>query len=60
MNANERKRAERERRKQSGLVRIEEWCHPDDVADVRRYVKRKRDRRPKPMTKDCDGVTALT
>lgn len=43
--ATERKRAERERRRRLGLVRVEGWVHPDDAASVRQYIARLNRRR---------------
>ena len=36
--ANERKAAERQRRKDAGLVRCEVWVKPDQVKDVQAFV----------------------
>jgi hypothetical protein len=36
--ANERKAAERQRRKDAGLVRLEIWAKPEDVVAIRAAV----------------------
>ena len=36
----ERKQAERERRREAGLVRVEAWVRPDLVPLLRRYIAR--------------------
>ena len=36
----ERKAAERVRRKDAGLVRVEVWAKPEHVASIKRYVER--------------------
>ena len=38
--ANERKAAERQRRKDAGLVRCEVWVKPEHVAAVKQYAER--------------------
>lgn len=38
--ANERKAAERQRRKDAGLVRCEVWVKPEHVAAVKHYAER--------------------
>jgi hypothetical protein len=38
--ANERKAAERQRRKEAGLVRVEVWVKPEHVASIRHYAAR--------------------
>jgi hypothetical protein len=39
MTPDERKAAERQRKKTAGLVRCEVWVHPADVASVRRWAE---------------------
>lgn len=40
-------RATRERREQSGLVRLELWAHPDDHDQIKRYALRFQRKRAK-------------
>ncbi len=38
--ANERKAAERQRRKEAGLVRVEVWVKPEHVVSVKHYAEK--------------------
>lgn len=45
--ATDRKKAERERNKAAGLVRVEVWAHPDDKERIRQIAERFAQRRKK-------------
>ena len=40
--ANERKQAERDRRRKAGQVSVQEWVHKDDAERLRKYAARLR------------------
>lgn len=54
--ANERKAAERQRRKDAGLVRVEVWVHPQHVQDVKDFAFEMNETVPKrkPLTPGMD------
>jgi hypothetical protein len=52
--AAERKQAERERRREQGLVRVDAWVHPDDAPAIRRYIERTRKKRSAHLNKGVE------